>query len=113
MTLTWTPISDAAHSVHPLAGQGLNQGLGDVKSLSKTIENAILSGQDIGATLSLEPYYEEQYFKNHLMLGVVDKLHKLYGTTSPPVVAIRSLGLKAVDAFDGFKGFIMGQTANR
>lgn len=48
-----------------------------------------------------------------MMLGVVDKLHKLYGTDSAPVVAIRSLGLKAVDAVDAVKGFIMGQTANR
>lgn len=77
------------------------------------MEEAILHGQDVGATLSLEPYYSEQYFKNHLMLGVVDKLHKLYGTASPPVVAVRSLGLKAVNAFDGLKSFIMGQAAGR
>lgn len=45
--------SDAAHSVHPLAGQGLNQGIGDVRSLVKTLENAVRYGQDIGSRLLL------------------------------------------------------------
>jgi ubiquinone biosynthesis monooxygenase Coq6 len=105
--------SDAAHSVHPLAGQGLNQGIGDVRSLAKTVEYAVQHGQDIGAVLSLEPYFEEQYFKNHVLIGVVDKLHKLYGTTSAPVVAVRSLGLDAVNALDGLKKFIMDRAASR
>ncbi|KAF8242361.1 ubiquinone biosynthesis hydrox [Wilcoxina mikolae CBS 423.85] len=106
-------IGDAAHSIHPLAGQGLNQGIGDVRSLIKMIEYAVQNGQDIGSVLSLEPYYSEQYFKNHLMLGVVDKLHKLYGTTSAPMVAVRSLGLDAVNAFRGLKKFIMEQAAGK
>ncbi len=40
--------SDAAHTIHPLAGQGLNQGQGDVESLAQTIEYAVRHGQDIG-----------------------------------------------------------------
>ncbi|KAL7270007.1 putative ubiquinone biosynthesis monooxygenase [Rhizina undulata] len=104
-------IGDAAHTVHPLAGQGLNQGLGDVQSLIKTVEFAVEHGQDIGSVLSLEPYYSEQYAKNNLMLGVVDKLHKLYGTASQPIVAMRSLGLDAVNAMDGLKGLIMRQAS--
>ncbi|TGZ84344.1 ubiquinone biosynthesis hydrox [Ascodesmis nigricans] len=106
-------IGDAAHSVHPLAGQGLNQGIGDVQSLVRTLEHAVQHGQDVGSLLSLEPYYSEQYLKNHMLMGVVDKLHMLYGTTSPPVVAVRSLGLSAVNALDGLKSFIMGRAAGR
>jgi len=45
------------------------------------------------------------------MIGVVDKLHKLYGTAFPPVVAVRSLGLKAVNAMEGLKTMIMKQAA--
>lgn len=45
-------IGDAAHTVHPLAGQGLNQGIGDVQSLIKTVETAVQNGQDIG-----KPYH--------------------------------------------------------
>jgi ubiquinone biosynthesis monooxygenase Coq6 len=44
-------VGDAAHTIHPLAGQGLNLGLADVKSLSNTIQNSLSLGQDIGASL--------------------------------------------------------------
>ena len=47
------------------------------------------------------------------MLGVVDKLHMLYASTSKPVVAVRSIGLDAVNAFSGLKKFIMAQAAGR
>ncbi|PUU81146.1 hypothetical protein B9Z19DRAFT_1077733 [Tuber borchii] len=104
-------VGDAAHTVHPLAGQGLNQGIGDVQSLIRTLETAVQTGKDIGSTLSLESYYSDQYFKNNLMIGVVDKLHKLYGTAFPPVVAVRSLGLRAVNAMEGLKSMIMKQAA--
>lgn len=125
---------DAAHTVHPLAGQGLNQGIGDVQSLIKTLEAAIQYGQDIGSfsllpsnlflqflipffypgsILSLEPYFSAQYFKNNLMLGVIDKLHKLYSTTSAPVVALRSFGLSAVNTMGGLKSLIMKQASGR
>ena len=51
-------VGDAAHTVHPLAGQGLNMGLGDVESLVRCIENAFLLGGDIGeATFPLNLYY--------------------------------------------------------
>ncbi|KAI9770316.1 MAG: putative ubiquinone biosynthesis monooxygenase [Geoglossum simile] len=104
-------VGDAAHTVHPLAGQGLNQGQGDVQSLAKTIEYAVTHGQDIGTQLSLEPYVADRYATNNLLLGIVDKLHKLYGVQSGPVVALRSWGLQAVDAMGGLKGFLMRQAA--
>jgi len=106
-----TDTSDAAHTVHPLAGQGLNQGQGDVQSLVKTIEYAVTHGQDIGTQLSLEPYVADRYATNNLLLGVVDKLHKLYGVQFGPVVALRSWGLQAVDAMGALKGFFMRQAA--
>lgn len=104
-------VGDAAHTVHPLAGQGLNQGQGDVQSLSKTIEYAATHGMDIGTTMSLERYNSERYAANHLLLGVVDKLHKIYATDSAPVVGLRSLGLKAVNSLGPLKGFFMNQAA--
>lgn len=66
---------------------------------------------DIGSVLSLEPYLSNQYFKNNLMIGFVDKLHKLYGTTNWPVVTARSIGLRAVDAMEGLKTMIMKHAA--
>ncbi|RAL66189.1 hypothetical protein DID88_005861 [Monilinia fructigena] len=79
-------VGDAAHTIHPLAGQGLNQGQGDVESLVKGIGYAVEHGMDIGACMSLEAYNSERYLQNHVLLGVVDKLHKLYSVESGPVV---------------------------
>ncbi|GAB1310808.1 Putative ubiquinone biosynthesis monooxygenase [Madurella fahalii] len=104
-------VGDAAHTIHPLAGQGLNQGQGDVQSLAKTIEYAISHGQDIGTTMSLEPYVSERYAANHVLLGVCDKLHKLYSVGSGPLVPLRSVGLSAVNALEPLKTFFMNQAA--
>jgi ubiquinone biosynthesis monooxygenase Coq6 len=104
-------VGDAAHTVHPLAGQGLNQGQGDVESLVKTIKYSVTHGQDIGVHMSLESYNSERYAANNMLLGVVDKLHKLYAVESGPVVPLRSLGLKAVNALAPLKQFFMNQAA--
>ena len=102
-------VGDAAHTIHPLAGQGLNMGLADVECLARTIEYAVAHGGDIGVEGNLEAYESEMWNKNNRMLGVVDKLHKLYGVTWPPVVGVRALGLDMVDRIEGLKGWIMGQ----
>ncbi|RYP47056.1 hypothetical protein DL768_006851 [Monosporascus sp. mg162] len=104
-------VGDAAHTIHPLAGQGLNQGQGDVESLARTIEYAASHGQDIGTRMSLEPYNSERYAANHLLLGVCDKLHKLYSVGGGPLVPLRSLGLNAVNAMRPVKQFFMNQAA--
>ncbi|KAI0394842.1 hypothetical protein F5Y17DRAFT_426383 [Xylariaceae sp. FL0594] len=104
-------VGDAAHTIHPLAGQGLNQGQGDVESLLKTIDYAVAHGQDIGTRMSLESYNSDRYAANHTLLGVVDKLHKLYSVESGPLVPLRSWGLSAVNAMGPLKGFFMQQAA--
>ncbi|THV49025.1 hypothetical protein BGAL_0215g00100 [Botrytis galanthina] len=104
-------VGDAAHTIHPLAGQGLNQGQGDVESLVKGIGYAVNHGMDIGVRMSLESYNSERYMQNHVLLGVVDKLHKLYSVESGPVVWGRTLGLRAVDAMGPLKKFLMSQAA--
>ena len=102
-------VGDAAHTIHPLAGQGLNMGLADVASLVRAIEYSVSHGGDIGVQGNLEAYENEMWMKNNRMLGVVDKLHKLYGVSWGPVVSLRSFGLGTVDRFNGLKGWIMGQ----
>lgn len=94
--------------MHPLAGQGLNLGQADVSALHDTISAAITTGQDIGSTLALEGYNASRYAANNLMLGVTDKLHKVYSWESGPVVAARSLGLRAVGSLGWVKGLLMG-----
>ncbi|KAG6028814.1 hypothetical protein E4U41_000573 [Claviceps citrina] len=104
-------VGDAAHTIHPLAGQGLNQGQADVQSLAQTIEHALTHGQDLGTYLSLEAYNSDRYAANHVMLGVCDKLHKLYSVESGPLVGLRSLGLQAVNALSPLKRFFMEQAS--
>ncbi|KAK7970592.1 ubiquinone biosynthesis mono0xygenase COQ6 [Apiospora saccharicola] len=106
-------VGDAAHTVHPLAGQGLNAGQGDVESLARAIEYSVLHGQDLGTRMSLESYNSERYAANHVMLGVCDKLHKLYSVESGPLVPLRSFGLNAVNAMRPLKNFFMDQAAGK
>lgn len=104
-------IGDAAHTIHPLAGQGLNQGQGDVQALVRAVTAAVSHGQDIGTQMALESYNAERYAANHVMLGVCDKLHKLYSFGSGPLVPLRSIGLNAVNAMKPLKDFLMGQAS--
>ncbi|KAF5362510.1 hypothetical protein D9756_002499 [Leucocoprinus leucothites] len=100
-------VGDAAHTTHPLAGQGLNLGLGDVECLAKCIESAVLSGNDVGSYTALQPYARERYLINHTMMAAVDKLHKMYTTDFEPVVWARSTGLEVVNELDSLKAAIM------
>lgn len=103
-------VGDAAHVVHPLAGQGLNLGLGDVASLSATIEYAVSHGMDVGDILSLERYSSERYLVNAKIGGACDLLHKLYNVPGyGPVAWGRSVALDAIDRLPFVKGFLMKQ----
>ncbi|KAL0569788.1 putative ubiquinone biosynthesis monooxygenase [Marasmius crinis-equi] len=100
-------VGDAAHTIHPLAGQGLNLGLGDVECLARCIENAALAGGEIGSYTALLPYTQERYFENHKVMSACDKLHKLYSTTLPPIVWARSMGLEVINELDSIKAALM------
>lgn len=104
-------VGDAAHTIHPLAGQGLNQGQGDAAALTRTVAAACAKGLDVGAQLALESYGADRYQANNAVLGVCDKLHKLYSVGSGPLVGLRSLGLRAVDGAGPLKGWLMKMAA--
>ncbi|KAI9728832.1 MAG: putative ubiquinone biosynthesis monooxygenase [Cirrosporium novae-zelandiae] len=108
-----TLVGDAAHTTHPLAGQGLNQGQADAKALAETIEYAVSHGMDIGSLLTLEKYTAARWATNHAFLGAVDKIHKIYSWGSGPLVTARSWGLSAVENVPALKGFFMGKAEGR
>ncbi|KAJ4470442.1 hypothetical protein J3R30DRAFT_3537535 [Lentinula aciculospora] len=100
-------VGDAAHTIHPLAGQGLNLGLGDVECLSRCISEAVLRGGDIGSYTALLPYTQERYLQNHTIMSACDKLHKIYTTSFGPLVQLRSVGLEVLNELDSIKVAIM------
>lgn len=103
-------LGDAAHTIHPLAGQGLNMGLADSRSLASAIEDAVAHGSDIGSEIGcLNRYNGERWMANNRMLGIVDKLHWLYSFKSGPVVGLRGMGLRAVDSLGPVKEWFMRQ----
>lgn len=71
-------IGDAAHTIHPLAGQGLNLGLADAQALFSTIQYAVEHGQDLGDMMTLERYNKERWGRNLTMAMGVDGLNSLY-----------------------------------
>ncbi|OCH85256.1 ubiquinone biosynthesis hydrox, partial [Obba rivulosa] len=100
-------VGDAAHTVHPLAGQGLNMGLADVEALARCIHEAVLRGGDIGSYTALLPYARERYLENHKIMSAIDKLHKLYSAQAAPVVWARTVGVEVLNELDTLKAAMM------
>lgn len=87
-------VGDAAHRIHPLAGQGVNLGFGDVQCLTDILSTAVYSGSKLGNIHHLLKYEQERLMKNvPIMLGV-HGLQNLYNTTFSPIVLLRSIGLQ-------------------
>ena len=104
-------IGDAAHVVHPLAGQGLNIGLRDVAALVETIVDALRLGLDTGSATTLERYQRWRRFDSAFSGTVMDGLNRLFSNDSAPLRAIRDLGLGLVDRAPGLKRFLVREAA--
>eukprot|EP00903_Cladosiphon_okamuranus_P014670 g13598.t1 len=89
---------DAAHTVHPMAGQGLNLGIADADALAKVVMEGRLSGTDVGSMTLLGRYEEERKTEALVMMGALDVLHRLFGSDARAVAAARSAGLSALNA---------------
>jgi 2-octaprenyl-6-methoxyphenol hydroxylase len=104
-------IGDAAHVVHPLAGQGLNIGLRDVAALTETIVDAMRLGLDIGGKFTLERYQRWRRFDGAFSATVMDGLNRLFSNDNAPLRALRDLGLGLVDGAPGVKRFLVREAA--
>lgn len=100
-------IGDAAHGMHPVAGQGMNMGIRDVAALAEVVIDARRLGLDIGAADVLNRYQRWRRFDNMLMLGLTDVLVRLFSNDVAPLKLARDLGLAAVQAMPGAKRFFM------
>ncbi len=101
-------LGDAAHTVHPLAGQGMNLGLLDAAAICAVLEEALLAGEDIGDRKVLRRYERERKGANLAMLAVFDGLNRLFGLPSW-AAPVRALGLRGVEATHPVKRLLMQQ----
>jgi 2-octaprenyl-6-methoxyphenol hydroxylase len=104
-------IGDAAHVVHPLAGQGLNIGMRDVAALAETIVESARLGLDIGAAPQLQRYERWRRFDSAFSAAVMDGLNRLFSNDSAPLRVLRDLSLGLVDRAPGAKRFLVREAA--
>jgi len=104
-------VGDAAHVVHPLAGQGLNLGLKDVAALSEGVIDAMRLGLDHGSPTVLADYQAWRRFDTALMAAVTDNLNRLFSNDVAPVRAVRDFGLGLVDRMAPVKSALISRAA--
>lgn len=102
---------DAAHGIHPIAGQGLNLGFKDAAALAEVVVDAHRLGQDIGALDVLERYQMWRRFDTVQMGVMTDVLNRMFSNDNSLLRTLRSSGLGMVDRLPGLKRFFMNQAA--
>jgi len=102
-------VGDAAHGIHPIAGQGLNLGFRDVIALSELVIAAVADGADPGAPGLLTQYQRARRPANLMMLGATDVLDRLFSTDNPLLRLVRDIGIAGVHRMPGLKRAFMRQ----
>ena len=106
-------IGDAAHGIHPIAGQGLNLGFRDVIALADAVIAARTVGEDIGAARVLAGYQRARRGANLSMLGATDGLDRLFSSDNPALRAVRDIGISAVHRLPRLKRAFMRQAMGK
>ncbi|MEO7027262.1 MAG: UbiH/UbiF/VisC/COQ6 family ubiquinone biosynthesis hydroxylase [Caulobacteraceae bacterium] len=100
-------IGDAAHAIHPIAGQGLNMGLKDAAALAQVLVDAVRLGEDIGAELVLERYGRWRGVDNIGLALATDLFNRLFSTDQPLIRAARGAGIALVNRIGPARRFFM------
>lgn len=106
-------VGDAAHTVHPLAGQGLNLGFLDAAALAEVLLEAHTRGRDIGAEAALRRYERWRRGHNLAMQTLLEGFKWLFGSRWTPLRVARNVGLAVTDRLDPLKHLIMRHATGR
>ena len=98
---------DAAHAIHPLAGQGFNLGIRDAAVLAELVVDRARLGLDIGGSDVLSHYQRRRRFDSVVLIGVTDGLNRLFSNDSQGLRLVRDMGLAAVNEMPPVKRFFM------
>jgi 2-octaprenyl-6-methoxyphenol hydroxylase len=101
---------DAAHAIHPMAGQGLNLGIRDVAALAEVLVDAHRLGLDIGHRSVLERFQSWRRFDNVALAAVTDGLERLFSNAFPPLKRARDLGLAGAGMVPPLRRFFMNHS---
>ena len=104
-------VGDAAHRIHPLAGQGLNLGLGDIAVLAEVLIDAQRENKDIGSQRVLRRFERWRRGSNALMLATMDGFKRLFGNEDPILRGLRNFGMDVTDTLSPVKHKIMQYAA--
>jgi len=103
-------IGNAAHTIHPIAGQGFNLGMRDVAALAQTIVDEHRAQRDIGLLGCLQTYEQWRQQDQQRIIGFTDKLVKIFSSRFAPLVIARNVGLITTDVVAPVKHFLAQQT---
>ena len=100
-------VGDAAHGMHPIAGQGLNAGFRDIAALAEVLADAARRGEDIGSPMVLPRYAEWRRFDTATLAAATDAFNRLFSNDNPLLRMGRDLGMGLVNAVPALRrGFI-------
>ncbi len=104
-------VGDAAHGMHPIAGQGLNAGLRDVGALAEVLTGATRRGEDFGSSLVLQRYQEWRRFDTAALVAATDVFNRLFSNNNLLLRLTRDLGMGAVNAMPGLRRSFLREAA--
>ena len=104
-------IGDAAHGVHPIAGQGLNAGMRDIAALAEVITDATRRGEDIGSIAVLKRYEEWRRFDNTALAMATDGFNRLFSNDNSLIRGLRDIGMGVVNALPGLRRSFIREAA--
>jgi ubiquinone biosynthesis monooxygenase Coq6 len=105
-------VGDAAHSIHPLAGQGVNIGFGDVEVLVETLQEALWSGMNYSDLLTLEKYSNKRHGANAAMIRTLEAVKAVYQSQFTPLAVARNMGMGILNSVGALKGLVVGYASS-